>query len=199
MSMPPKPKVKREDILDAAFAVVRESGIEQLNVRRIASELGCSTQPVMYHFQTMDLLKEAVYERADQFHTEYLLRQRGESGSPFLSIGMNHIRFAREEAPLFRFLFQSAFSPHQSLNETFDSDELAPLLSALQTETALDIQQAKTVFMSLAMVTHGYASLLSNHLLEYSEEFVTSQLSSVFNGAIFVAQEGHNEKTVRQK
>ena len=66
--MPPKSKVTREMILDAAITVVRREGFEQINARTVARELHCSTQPVMYQFATIDSLKRAVYKRVDQLH-----------------------------------------------------------------------------------------------------------------------------------
>ena len=51
--MPPKAKVTKDMIIDAAFEVARESGVENINARTVAKKLNCSTQPVMYHFLLM--------------------------------------------------------------------------------------------------------------------------------------------------
>lgn len=48
--MPPKAKITKNMIIDAAFQVVREAGVESINARTVAERLNCSTQPVMYHF-----------------------------------------------------------------------------------------------------------------------------------------------------
>ena len=52
--MPPKAKVTKDMIIDAAFNVVREAGAENINARTVAKKLKCSTQPVMYHFETIE-------------------------------------------------------------------------------------------------------------------------------------------------
>ena len=39
--MPPKVKVTREQIVQAALALVRESGAQALNARAVANRLGC--------------------------------------------------------------------------------------------------------------------------------------------------------------
>ena len=44
--MPPKARITRDMILDAAFDLVRAEGHEALNVRTLAKRLGCSTQPI---------------------------------------------------------------------------------------------------------------------------------------------------------
>ena len=87
--MPAKAKVTKEMIVDAAFAVARETGAESINARTVSQRLHCSTQPVMYHFATIEELKRAVYAKADLYHSEYLMdtKKTPEGAAP--GIGMN--------------------------------------------------------------------------------------------------------------
>lgn len=55
--MPPKAKITKDMVIDAAFEVAREIGTENINARTVSKKLNCSTQPVMYHFATIDELK----------------------------------------------------------------------------------------------------------------------------------------------
>ena len=103
--MPPRAKITKEMIVDAAFAVARASGMENINARTVSQRLGCSTQPVLWHFKTIADIKKAAYEKADRFHTESVLNMHG--GDPMKDIGLNYIRFAATEKNLFRFIFQS--------------------------------------------------------------------------------------------
>ena len=118
--MPPKTRVTQDMIIDAAIDLMRQSGFESVNARSVAGKLRCSTQPVMYHFSTISNLKRAVYRRADQMHSEYLM-DTPPGRDPILSIGLNYIRFAVEEPQLFRFLFQSGYAEENSLLEMVDS------------------------------------------------------------------------------
>lgn len=52
--MPPKAKVTKDMIINAAINVIREAGVENINARTVAKKLNCSTQPVMYHFETIE-------------------------------------------------------------------------------------------------------------------------------------------------
>ena len=74
--MPAKAKVTKEMIVDAAFAIAREAGVENINARTVSKRLHCSTQPVMYHFATMEELKRTVYAKADLYHSEYLMNMK---------------------------------------------------------------------------------------------------------------------------
>ena len=48
--MPTKKRIQREDILKAAVQVIRREGPSALTMRRIAAQVGCSTQPLYSEF-----------------------------------------------------------------------------------------------------------------------------------------------------
>ena len=194
--MPPKSRITRDMIVKVAAEVVRESGAEALNARTVAQRLRCSTQPIMYHFASMDDLKRAVYSRVDRFHTDYLMRSSGET-DPLLEIGLNYIRFAIEAPHWFRFLFQSGYAKESNLLEMIDSEELAPVLFAMQEGLGLDMEKTREVFLTVALFAHGYASIVANNALEFDELLVAIHLKRAFTGAVLAAgQEEDHEKTV---
>ena len=92
-------------IIDSSLEIIKKEGIENLNVRNIATKLNCSTQPIMYHYKNMDILKDELYKKVDEDHSKYLMKNS--NNDPLLSIGLQYIKFAKEEKNLFKFLFQS--------------------------------------------------------------------------------------------
>ncbi len=190
--MPPRAKITKDMVVDAALAVLRRDGYERLNARTAAAELGCSTQPVMSQFPAVEELRRAAYARADGLHTDYLLRA-GSGEDPLLGIGLNYIRFAVEEPQLFRFLFQSGYAAEKSLPEMLDSPALTPILAAIGEEAGLDETGAREVFRTLALFVHGYASILANNSMPFDEKQAADQLERVFLGAVMAA--GQEETT----
>lgn len=184
----PKAKISREMVVDAAFEVARLMGAENVNARTVSEKLGCSTQPVMYHFSKIEEMKRAVYEKADAFHTEYLMNIDPQKGVT-LSIGLNYIRFAIREPNLFRFLFQSGFAVENSLLDMINSEELKPVLQAMQGAMEMTMEQTKEVFLTIAMFAHGYASIIANNSLEYDEKTVAADLERAYRGAVLAAKE----------
>lgn len=187
--MPPKAKITKDMIIDAAFEVARKIGSENINARTVSKKLNCSTQPVMYHFATIEELKRAAYKKTDQYHTEYLMRISEQREDVMLEIGLNYIRFAVEETNLFRFLFQSGFAVENSLLEMIDSEGLIPVISTMQEAMNMSIEQTKEVFITLALFVHGYASIIANNSLEYDEKLITTHLERVYRGAVLAVQE----------
>ena len=188
--MPPKVKITKDMVIDAAFAVARETGAENINARTVSKKLNCSTQPVMYHFSTIEELKKAAYAKADQYHTNYLMETGKLREEITLEIGLNYIRFAMEEPNLFRFLFQSGYAEENSLLEMMGSEELTPVLSAMQGAAGIGMEQMKEAFLIICMFAHGYASIIANNSWEYDEEVTKEHLIRAYRGAILATQEG---------
>ena len=104
--MPPKTKFSREDIVNAAFELTREKGIEKITARDIA-ETGCmSTRPMFNYFYSIDKLRGAVLEIAKELFDEYI--EDGLKYSvPFLGFMSEYIQFAKDEPMLYKALFIS--------------------------------------------------------------------------------------------
>ena len=191
--MPPKTRITKDMIIQAAVEVARQSGHENINARTVSEQLHCSTQPVMYHFSTIDAMKRAAYAQVDHLHSEFLMTIPPEQ-DPILGIGLNYIRFAVEEPQLFRFLFQSGYAEENNLLEMVDSEGLAPVLAAMQEGAGLSMEKSRDVFITVALFAHGYASLIANNHLEFDEKLIAEHLERAWNGAVLAAeQEEDNE------
>ena len=174
--------------LEAAAEVIRENGFENMNARTVSQKLHCSTQPVMYHFATIESLKRSVYKYVDQLHSAYMM-DIPQGQDPVLGIGLNYIRFAVKEPQLFRFLFQSGYAEENNLLEMIDSEELVPILFAMQGSSGLDMKKTRDVFLTVALFAHGYASIIANNSLEYDEKLIAEHLERAWNGAVLAAKE----------
>ena len=182
--MPPKAKVTREMILDAAFDLVRSEGQGALNVRALARCLGCSTQPILYNFATMEELTAAVYEKADEYHTSCIL-PRGEAGpDALLRLGLNYVRFGHEERHLFRFLFESNRFGGMDLRGLMQGPGIGELVDILSQGLCCERAEAERVFLAFFAVVHGLGSLLANNAMAYDETECTEMLETVFYGAL---------------
>lgn len=74
-----------------------------------------------------------------------------------------------------------------------DSEELVPVLLAMQEAMGKSMEQTKEIFLTLALCVHGYASMIANNSLEYDEQVVASHLERVYRGAVLAAEEDDNE------
>ena len=102
--MPPKAKYTSQQIIEAAVEITREKGISAVTAREIGNVLGVSSRPLFTYFNTVDELKAAVFDYAKNLYQEYILDGL-KNEIPFLGVGRNYIRFAKEEPELYKLLF----------------------------------------------------------------------------------------------
>jgi len=97
--MPADTKISREEIIEAAFEIVRTGGWAQLSARSIAKSLKSSTMPIYSQFKTMEMLEDEVVKKAVTLQAKY-------SSAPLtnmsaLNNGIGYVLFAWEEPHLF--------------------------------------------------------------------------------------------------
>lgn len=180
--MPPKAKIHRQMILDAAFSIAREQGHDMINARSIAKALDCSTQPILYHFKTIEEIRQETYRQADEFHSRYIAPTG--KGHPLLELGLNYIRFGHEEKHLFRFLFQTNSLSGFTLDALLNNPELEEMLRMIASGMDCSPQRAREIFLTLFAAAHGLASLLANNAMAYDEDALRRILESTFRSAV---------------
>ena len=107
--MPPRAKFSREEITDAAFAIVRAmtaEGMQALTARSLGDALGSSARPIFTVFQNMEEVQAAALTAARARYKEYVAQGLQEVPA-FGGVGKQYIRFAAEEPKLFQLLFMA--------------------------------------------------------------------------------------------
>ena len=176
--MAPKNKFTKEEMVAAALRVVRAKGFDGLTAKTMAEELGTSTQPIFTGFGSMDGVRQEVYATAVRVYDGYAnagLREK----IPFFGVGMQYIRFAREEPELYRLLFltrtqdkeRSAMSAMQHLQVL-----VRPTLMEVYRITA---EEADLYFRDLWLVVHSLATLIVTGDCPYSDQEIGRILTGV--------------------
>ncbi len=179
--MPPIPKISKDMILESGLKIIKDEGIDNLNVRNIANKLNCSTQPIMYHYKNMNLLKEELYSMVDRYHSQFLMKENTNI-NPLLNIGLQYIKFAEKEKNLFKFLFQSDKFSNFNFDDLVDNNEegLKEIFRIMEKETKFDKNNIKDGFRLSFITAHGLASLLANNSIKYDEKYCIDILEKVF-------------------
>jgi AcrR family transcriptional regulator len=160
--MPPKPTFGKDEVVRAAFELVKEIGIRHLTARKVAERLRSSTAPVYSYFSSMRALKRKVLTRAKDLLLEYAARPY--TNRVFLNMGTGVVLFARDQCELYRALFMEKplFKDiledlERSLREQMNRDEhMAPLPDRFKDQLLND----------LSIFTHGLASLMCAGLIQ---------------------------------
>lgn len=95
--MPRKARFTKEDFINTAFAIARESGLSAITARELASRLECSTRPMFTCFDSVDELREEVAKKASESFYSAL---RADGGDPLTALGLSILGFAKSEPGL---------------------------------------------------------------------------------------------------
>ncbi len=164
--MAPKNKFTKEEMVEAALQVVRTRGIDCLTAKTIADELGTSTRPIFTGFGSMDDVKHEVFAAAMRVYDGYTAAGLKEK-HPFFGVGMQYIRFAREEPELYRLLFLTREPEYNAMKAMRHLQKIVrPTIMNIYHVTA---EEADLYFRNLWLVSHGLAVLIVTGGCDYSD------------------------------
>lgn len=180
--MPPTVRFTRDAVLHAACQLMRREGIEALNARAIAKELGGSTQPIFRLFTNMeDLHRELILYVARQFqaHAEADMAQ---SDSPYIQLCTTYLLYGRDEPELFKLLFMR---DRVSEGQYSDQTNFDLVCNIIKKETPLDDETALRFFERTWLFIHGLAVCIATKYIPCQDErYLISMVKEAYNAAV---------------
>ena len=180
--MPPTVRFTRDAVLHAACQLMRREGMEALNARAIAKELGGSTQPMFRLFTNMeDLHRELILYVARQFqaHAEADMAQ---SDSPYIQLCTTYLLYGRDEPELFKLLFMR---DRVSEGQYSDQTNFDLVFNIIKKETPLDDETALRFFERTWLFIHGLAVCIATKYIPCQDErYLISMVKEAYNAAV---------------
>ncbi len=178
--MPPKVRITKEDIIKTAVDLVRRDGAGAINARTIAKELNCSTQPVFSNFATMEELRYAVVDAADNLYQEYTKQEIASEKYPaYKATGMAYIRFSKEEKELFKLLFMRDRSAEPVPIETKEMQEMPTIV---YNNTGFSGKKADLFHLEMWAYVHGIATMMATNYLALETDLISEMLTDAYQG-----------------
>ena len=184
---PRNSQFSREDIIEAAFILVREKGWDGFSVVAVAKSIGGSTMPIYSQFSNVRDLEDVVCRKAMDLLKERMLEER--TGDKWIDQAISYVRFAEEEKYLFRCLWDS-----RNVDLT---KEMGKNLNEFISETLLDYplfadlngQELKMVRLTRMMFAQKLAYWLntnSNYLTEKgitdTDDYIRRASKAIYDG-----------------
>ena len=191
--MPTNVRITKDMILDTAFDIARSGGLEDVSNREIASRLGCSIRPIYYQFKNTDELKGELYAKIEKYFYTYLMDNMRDDIPPYKQVGINYIRFAREESHLFRILFMSETNLLPMGFVTKDEDDFRELAKFIKFSTKLSDDDIKTFHVRMWLFAHGIASLVASNTVVFSDTQIEKLLSYEFQALMLLEENPDNK------
>lgn len=183
--MPPKAKFSRDEIVEAALAIVREAGIQALTARALGERLGSSARPVFTLFQSMDEVQDAVLKAAKALYRGYV--ERGLTEKPaFKGVGTQYILFAVKEPKLFQLLFMEEQEQVPDLTGVLSliDESYDKILYSIEEEYGLTGAPAERLYRHMWIYTHGIATLCATRMCRFTGQEISGMMTDIFIGLL---------------
>lgn len=185
--MPPKPKYTKEQIIAAALELVSEKGIDALTAKELGRALNTSATPIFTVFNSMQEVQAEVRQAAMERFEAYA--HLSEEGMPiFKQVGMQMIRFAKEEPNLYQLVFMSKNSEVRSFSDFYAhlGGVTNECLSTIQGDYDLSLEDARKLFEHAWIHTYGIATLCATGMCDFTHEEISGMLTQDFTAMMML-------------
>lgn len=189
--MPPKPRFKREEITEAALAIVSKGGLEALTAKTLQEALNCSASPIFTVFDSMKEIEETVRVAAMRRFESY---QKGvlPQDPVFKQIGMKMVLFGMQEPKLYQLLFMRENGTVSSFDDMMGvlGSEASVCIEAIKRDYGLGEREAKQLFENVWIYTFGAGALCATKACRFSAEDLSRMLSTQFQAMLGLLRSG---------
>lgn len=174
-----KELITKDKILNTAFELARVDGIESVTARKLAAQIGCSTQPIFRVYSNMNELYTEIYEKAVDSFGDYYENFKSDVETPFIHLGLVYINYAKDERKLFQLLFQSESRGERSLYELLNG-KVGAVSKEINRAAAAGCQNPSGLFMKMWIFIHGCACMVQTGDYDLTEEETAELLSDIY-------------------
>ncbi len=175
-----KETITKEMIIDTAFLLTCEEGIEHVTARKLAAKANCSTQPIFRIYKNMEELQDDLYQKMIDYFEDFYASSPKKEDTPFVNLGFAYIKFAEKEKHLFRALFLSENRVGKSLYELLNGNTGA-VVTQINKAKMNGTTNASELFMKMWIFIHGAACMVITGDYDLSEEETISLLKDSYS------------------
>lgn len=185
-----KTQISKQIILQAALELLIEKGFSEVNIKTLSEKIGCSTQPIVWHFDNMEGLRVALGQYALAYANKKLYPVLDEGNEAFRQVGRAYIGLAMNEPNLFRFLYMSGKSELSLknfdglLNDVGNGELIKTLSESLKISEVI----AGRYLQNIIIYTHGIAALIVAGVIKATEKEVFDLIDHVSDALLLKAR-----------
>ena len=197
--MPTKIRISKDMILNAAFEIVRQYGIEKLSNRELANKLKCSIRPIYYQFENVEEMQKELYKKIEQYFYKFLLDNMVEGIPQYKQVGINYIKFAKKEKKLFQTLFMTDTGLTPDAFVAKDGEDYKEIEKLIKISANLKEEDIKDFHTKMWIFCHGIATLVANGTIKLTDKQIQDLLSDEFQALMLLEENPNNKRGLNKK
>lgn len=182
----------KNQIIDTAFGLVKERGIECLNARSLAKACHTSTQPIFTLFPSISEIAKEVKDRSYALYDSLIQHALQEKIKPFQAVGNAYLHFAISYPNLFRLIFMSE-SDQSYCHFTIDHNAEKILMDVME-EYHLSKKYSQRLYFESWVYTHGLATMIVTKTMKLSNGELSRMMHDVVYGTYLGLKEEMEKK-----
>lgn len=186
--MPTTPKIPKETILQHALEMLIREGYSSINIKTLAKKIGCSTQPISWHFGNMENFRNALTEYALNYANAKML-SASEGMLGFSNVGVGYIDLAFDEPNLFRYLYMSGESGYHAggFDILTTADTNSAMIEQIANQLGTSADKVSEFFRNTIIYTHGLACFVVSGLIKSTKEELYAMVEQGADGFLLQA------------
>lgn len=194
--MPKKPKFTKEEVINAAYEIIKEEGLENLAARGLARKLNSACSPIFTLFSSMEEVKEEVYKKAKKdFVNE--LKKSLDYFPIFKEFGLRFVNYAVKNPKLFIMLFGPKYLINMEQFLIDFNDIIDPIIKGIEKTFGLNSEDSNYLFYQMITNANGMAIFMITGKKNYSEEEIGKYLSELCIGLVLIIKAKENKLDVQ--
>ena len=156
----PKQRITKEMVVDAAFELARQGGMEQVIVKNIAEKLGCSVQPIYSYCNNMDGLRNDVENKVRSFLQNYIAAHI-DKNDLFRSTGHAYLQLAKEEPHILKIFILQKRENVSTLDDLYNLEANTQIPKTIANELKISVENAQQLHLNMLIYTIGIGTIFS--------------------------------------
>ena len=155
-----KTQISKGIILASAFEMLLNEGYTAINITSLAKKIGCSTQPIAWHFGNMENLRAELLTYCLGFlRDRFSVNEKSVSGA-LDGIASRYVELAFDYPNLYKYLYMSEQDGETmaAMAETLRAENRDKVIQTLEKEHGISVANAEKYLLNLQLYVHGIAS-----------------------------------------
>ncbi len=181
-----KVQITREQILEAGLRIIIRDGHDAISIKAVAAELGTSTTPITWTFDSLDNYKKELRQYAKDYMNRKMKGDGLDAAQDHRKTGNIYVDMAIDEPNLIRYLRSDAHDLQASggMGFIFDPEKVAIARKGWAASLGVSEEQAAAFMQFAAVYTEGIVSLILSGVTQPTKEDAHKMLDEA--GAAYI-------------
>ncbi len=188
--MPSAPKIQKEVILETAFQILIRDGYSEVNIKNVAKELNCSTQPISWQFGGMENFRKELLQYCISYVNDKFSAGEESVEKIIDRIVTTYIDLVYDTPNLYRYLYMDGTEANKlgELAKAMRQGSKGRITDLLAERYGISREAANRYLMNVEFYVHGIATYVVTGFVVMPKKNIEDMISAACKAFIVAEQ-----------